>query len=116
MVMYEFQCQQCREAYTVPLDPHSDDLQHQDCPKGHPMQRVFSFQMGHIDWVNGGFHGEEINLGTGQYHKSARERDYYADSNGLVRQDKWNGDLGEAKYEKQKKAKDRVEKRIKENV
>jgi hypothetical protein len=114
--MYEFQCRKCQKAYTVPLDPNSDDLQHQECPKGHEMQRVFSFQMGHIDWVNGDFHGEGINMGLGKHFKSARERDYYAESNGLVRQDKYTGDTGDGKYEKQKAAKERVEKRLKENA
>ena len=36
-----------------------------------------------MDWVNGGWHGNEINMGTGQYHKSVREREYWAESHGL---------------------------------
>jgi len=99
----------------VALDPHEDDLSHQRCPKGHDMDRIFSFQMGHIDWVNGGFHGEEMNLGLGRKFKSARERDYYAASHGLVKQDKYGGDVVDTdSYNRRLKAKQRAEKRAKE--
>ena len=117
MVMYEFRCNKCRKDYTVPLNPHEDDLSHQDCPEGHPMDRVFSFQLGHIDWVNGGFHGEDVNLGLGRKFKSARERDNYAAAHGFVKQDKIGGDiLDNATYDRRLKAKQRAEKRIKERT
>lgn len=114
MVMYEFRCPRCRKDYTVPLDPSSDDLSHQKCPKGHEMHRVYSVQIGHIDWVNGGFHGDEKNLGLGRHFKSAKERDYWAAKNGFVKQDKYGGDvMGDEQYKKRKAAKERAEKRAK---
>ena len=117
MVIYEFQCNKCRKAYTVPLDPHSDDLTHQECPKGHEMERVFSFQLGPIDWVNGGFHGDETNLGLGKKFKSAKERDYYAAANGFVKQEKYGGDgVDHKSYDRRLKAKQRAEKRAKEKA
>ena len=113
--MYEFQCKTCQRAYTVPLDPHNDDLSHQKCPDGHDMDRVFSFQLGHIDWVNGGFHGDEINLGLGRHFNSARERDNYAAAHGYVKQDKYGGDIVDnSSYDRRAKMKARAEKRAKE--
>lgn len=115
--MYEFRCSKCQREYTVPLDPHSDDLSHQACPRGHQMDRVFSFQLGHIDWVNGGFHGDEVNLGLGRKFKSARERDNWAAANGFVKQDKYGGDLVDnTTYNRRLKAKERAEKRAKEKA
>ena len=117
MVIYEFQCNKCRKVYTLPLDPHNDDLSYQDCPKGHPMERIFSAAIGHIDFVNGGFHGEGINLGLGKHFKSARERDYYAEKNGFVRQDKYGGDVVDTdSYNKRLAVKQRAEKRAKEKA
>lgn len=83
-IAYEFQCHTCRKVHTLLLDPNGDDLSHQSCEQcGSPMQRIYGATIGHIDWVNGGFHGEEINLGLGKKFKSARERDNYAASMGL---------------------------------
>lgn len=118
MVMYDFQCDKCRKVYTVPLNPHSDDLSHQDCEKcGTSMTRIYNAQIGHIDWVNGGFHGEDVNLGLGKKFKSARERDYYAATHGFVKQDKAGGDLVDHdSYNRRKAAKERAEKRVKEKA
>ena len=70
--------------------------------------------MGHIDWVNGGFHGEGVNMGLGKHFKSARERDNFAASQGLVRQDKYSGDLyGDKEYNRRKKKKEAIEARRK---
>lgn len=81
------------------------------------MDRVFSFQLGHIDWVNGGFHGEDVNLGLGRKFKSARERDYYAAKNGFVKQESYGGDVVDNEsYERRLKSKNRAEKRAKEKA
>lgn len=85
-IAYEFRCPTCRRDHTLLLDPHEDELVHRDCDVcGHPMQRVFGATIGHIDWVNGGFHGDDVNLGLGKHFKSARERDSYAAEQGLVK-------------------------------
>lgn len=82
MLEYEFRCPTCRKAFTVLRDPHS--VKRAKCPDcGKRAERVFGFQLGHIDWVNGEFHGEGINLGLGKHFKSAAEREYYAAERGL---------------------------------
>lgn len=115
-VMYEFRCPKCHKGFTEVLDPHSDDLQHQPCPSCKKRaDRVWDFQLGHIDWVNGGFHGDDINLGLGRHFASARERDNYAAKHGLVRQDKAGIDvLDTENYNRKKAKKERIEKRMKE--
>lgn len=82
MVAYEFRCPNCREVFTELRDPNKD--KRAECPVcGEDSVRIYSATLGHIDWVNGGWKGEEVNMGTGKFHKSARERDYYAESIGL---------------------------------
>lgn len=111
--MYEFRCHRCRQDYTVLLDPDNDDLQHQTCEVcGKEMGRVFSFQLGHIAYPNGGWHGEGINLAAGQHFKSTRERDYFMDSHGLVKEDKYTGESFDAVYKRRVAAKKRVEDRL----
>lgn len=82
MTEYEFQCPRCRKAFTAWFDPSAE--KRANCPTCNQRgERVFGATVGHIDWVNGGFHGEEFNLGLGKSFKSARERDNYAASLGL---------------------------------
>lgn len=83
MVEYEFQCPKCHRVFTALRDPLRDKVAYCEC--GARGDRVFSAAIGHIDWVNGGFHGDEPNLGLGKHFKSAREREYYAASKGLTK-------------------------------
>jgi len=81
MTAYEFECIDCGtfEEYFSP-----DEEKKAKCPKcGKKANRVWGFSGHRIDWVNGGWHGNEINLGLGKSFKSAREREYYAESRGL---------------------------------
>lgn len=89
MPQYQFQCQQCHKEFTRNLSPTlGDNLQVQTCECGGEGKRQWDAQAFSIDWVNGGFHGDErINFGTGQFHKSARERDKWAAEHGLVKAD-----------------------------
>ena len=84
MVTYEFLCPKCQKLYTAlqeMLDEHV-----YDCPEcGTKCDRQYSFSIGPIDWVNGGWHGDDINMGLGKHYKSAKERDYDAASHGLVK-------------------------------
>lgn len=79
MIEYEFQCPKCQGGFTALRDPHKPKKA--DCPVcGVAADRVFSPAAYRIDWVNG---PDGINMGTGQHHKSAREREYWAESHGL---------------------------------
>lgn len=89
MIEYEFRCPACRKVYTETLDPFSDELIKRKCPVcGAPADRIYSAQMGYIDWVNPGFHGDEVNLGLGRHFKSAREREDWAKANGYEKLDR----------------------------
>jgi len=82
VVTYEFQCEKCQKLYTVEQEMHAEHKY--TCPecKG-KCHQVYSAQMGTVDWVNGGWHGDEINMGLGKHFKSARERDNFAAANNL---------------------------------
>lgn len=85
MVMYDFRCPKCQKDYTVPLDPHNDNLATQKCSVcSNHMRRVFTAPNWSIDWVNPE-RGDGINLGLGKRFKSAREREDYAKANGFVK-------------------------------
>ena len=82
MVTYEFRCPKCQKVFTVAQGMLEDHLA--DCPLcSSKAQRVWSLGAFQIDWVNGGFHGDEKNMGTGNHHKSTKEREYWASSHGL---------------------------------
>lgn len=89
MSIYEFQCDECGHRFDAFCDPHEE--KRADCPEcGRPARRLFVYGAFNIDWVNGGFHGDGangdgLNFGLGKSFKSARERDAYAESLGLVR-------------------------------
>lgn len=82
MIDYEFKCPTCKLVFTEAHESDSEKISR--CPKcGVLADRVWSAHVGHIDWVNGGWHGDEVNLGLGKHFKSARERENYAKSLGL---------------------------------
>ena len=84
MVTYEFQCPKCQKVFTEPQEMLAEHTY--DCPEcGGECSQVYSVNIGSIDWVNGGWHGDEVNIGLGKHYKSAKERDYDAASNGLVK-------------------------------
>ena len=84
MVTYEFQCPKCQKLYTVLQEMHDEHTYR--CPECRgKCHQVYSVNIGTIDWVNGGWHGDEINMGLGKHYKSAKERDYDAAVHGLVK-------------------------------
>lgn len=81
MTQYEFQCPACQGVFTVLRDPHK--RKHANCPEcGTAAERVFAYSGFRVAEPNG---PDGINLGLGRHFKSNRERDYFADSNGLRR-------------------------------
>jgi len=80
MTEYEFQCPKCHRVFTRLRDPQQDPKRARCSQCRVEAQRIFSKTPFRIDWVNG---PDGINLGTGVAHKSAREREYYAESHGL---------------------------------
>ena len=84
MVTYEFACPKCRKLYTALQEMHDEHTF--SCPKCKvKCHQVYSAHIGPIDWVNGGWHGDDINIGLGKHYKSAKERDYDAAAHGLVK-------------------------------
>ena len=84
MVTYEFQCPKCQTVYTEAQEMLGEHKF--TCPECNAKcSQVYSVSLGPIDWVNGGWHGEEVNMGLGKHFKSAKERDYFAASHGLVK-------------------------------
>lgn len=84
MISYAFRCPQCGTGFEQ-LFEH-DEEKRPSCPAcGANADRIYQFAGYRIDWVNGGYHGDEVNLGLGKHFKSALERENYAKSLGLVK-------------------------------
>ncbi len=79
MTAYEFQCQVCQQEFTV-LRDHRKRKIAMHC--GKQAKRVFGYAGYRVSYPNG---PDGINMGLGRHFKSNRERDYFADSHGLVR-------------------------------
>jgi putative FmdB family regulatory protein len=85
-MIYEFRCPRCHKAFTEDRDPYGEKTA--ECPDcGVEGERVFSAQMGYIDWVNPD-HGDGINLGLGKHFRSAAEREDWAKANGYEKLDR----------------------------
>lgn len=83
-MFYEYVCDDCNTTFDQWQGMHEDHVSL--CPTcGKQARRVFNGQRFKIDWVNGGFHGEDINLGLGRHFRSQAERDNFAAENGLVK-------------------------------
>lgn len=83
-MFYDFHCDQCDTTFDRWQGMNDEHVA--ECPEcGAESRRVFSGQRFRIDWVNGGWHGEDINLGLGKHFKSQAERDYFAAEHNLVK-------------------------------
>lgn len=83
-MFYEYRCEGCDYNFDVQQGMH--ETHEADCPKcGRSAVRVFYVPRFKIDWVNGGWHGDDINLGLGKHFRSAAERDNFAAEQGLVK-------------------------------
>lgn len=83
-MFYEYECPQCGRRFDEWQGLHDEHTAL--CPECRAVAtRVYTPARARIDWVNGGYHGDDINLGLGKHFKSTRERDYYAASHGLVK-------------------------------
>jgi putative FmdB family regulatory protein len=83
-MFYEFHCDECDFSFDQMQGMFEEH--EADCPKcGGPARRVFNGQRFKIDWVNGGWHGDDINLGLGEHFESAAARDRFAAEHNLVK-------------------------------